>query len=309
MVSRLVEIYSNLEEPEFRILRNIEKNMKKYEYVPIELIEKESKLPPSKLSNCLRKLSTFKLVKRVFGNIIGFTLTYLGLDILALRGLMVRGVIKELGDKIGAGKEGDVYIGITPGYEKITIKFHREGSAPFRKIKRTRSFVINMNWRSMIELAKALSEREFEILTKLYNKDARVPIPIARNRHAIVMKYIEDSIELYKRPELNKKEAIDILTQVLKTLRVAYIDVGIIHGDLSEYNVLVRIPISVNDTAEAYVIDWSQYIYKDEPHAEELLKRDIQYITRFFRKIYRIEVDGNEALKYVKGNMNELSIE
>ena len=305
MASRLVEIYKRLEEPELRILRIIEKHMKKYEYVPIELIEKESKLPPSKLSSSIKKLSTLKLVRRTLGSIIGYTLTYLGLDVLALRGLIVRGVIRDLGDRIGAGKEGDVYIGITPSNEKVTVKFHREGSAPFRKIKRTRSFAIDMSWGSMIEVAKVLGEREFRILVELYNKGAKVPEPVAWNRHAVVTKYIEGSIELYRKPELDEKQALGTLEQVLETIRKAYIDVGIVHGDLSEYNVLIR---AKDDTVEAYVIDWPQYVYKDEPHAEELLKRDVQYITRFFRKIYGVRIECENALKYVKGEINELSI-
>ncbi len=305
MTSRLTEIYKRLEEPEFRILRIIERHMKKYEYVPIELIEKESKLPPSKLSNSIKKLSTLKLVRRTLGSIIGYTLTYLGLDVLALRGLIVRGIIKDLRDRIGAGKEGDVYIGITPSDEKVTVKFHREGSAPFRKIKRTRSFAIDMSWGSMIEVAKVLGEREFRILVELYNKGARVPEPVAWNRHAVVTKYIEGSIELYKRPELDEDEALEVLKQVLETIRKAYMDVGVVHGDLSEYNILVR---TKDDKVEAYVIDWPQYVYKDEPHAEELLKRDVQYISRFFRKIYGVRIECENALKYVKGEINELGI-
>ena len=305
MPSRLVEIYKKLDEPELRILRIIERYMKKFEYIPIELIEKESKLPPSRLSNSIKKLSTLKLVKRTLGSIIGYTLTYLGLDILALRGLIVRSIIKDLGDRIGAGKEGDVYIGMTPSNEKVTVKFHREGNAPFRKIKRTRSFAINMSWGNMIEVAKVLGEREFRILVELYNKGARVPEPVAWNRHAVVTKYIEGSVELYKRPELSKEQAIEILKQVLETLRKAYIDVGIVHGDLSEYNILVR---PKEDSMEAYIIDWPQYVYRDEPHAKELLERDLQYITRFFRKIYRVRIEHESALRYIKGEINEFSI-
>ncbi len=305
MTSRLAELYKTLDEPEFRVLRVIEKGMKNYEYVPIEYIERNSKLPPSRLSKTIKKLSTLKLIKRTIGNIIGYTLTYLGLDLLALRGLVIRGVIDVLGDRIGAGKEGDVYIGLTPSGEKVTIKFHREGSAPFRKVKRTRSFTVNLSWGSMIEIAKILGEREYKILVELYNKGAKVPEPVAWNRHAVVTKYIEGSIELYKRPRLKTEEAKKVLSQVIDTIKIAYNEVGIVHGDLSEYNVLVRI---VLENTEAYVIDWPQYVYKDEPHAENLLIRDIQYITRFFRKIYGIEADWREVLKYVKGNVDGFGI-
>jgi RIO kinase 2 len=306
VASRLAEIYQSLEEPDFRVLRIIEKGMKNYEYVPIEYIERSSRLPPSRLSKVIKKLSTLKLIKRTLGSIVGYTLTYLGLDILALRGLIVRGVIEKIGDRIGAGKEGDVYIGITPSEERVTIKFHREGSAPFRKIKKTRSFATDLSWGSMIEVAKILGEREYKILVELFNKRAKVPETVAWNRHAVVTKYIDNSIELYKRPELSKDQAEEVLKEVLYTIRIAYKEVGIVHGDLSEYNVLIRL-FPEENKVEAYVIDWPQYVYKDEPHAEELLKRDVQYITRFFRKIYTIQVDWTEAVRYVKGEVNELN--
>jgi RIO kinase 2 len=156
----------------------------------------------------------------------------------------------------------------------------------------------------MLEVAKVLGEREYKILIELFNKGARVPEPVAWNRHAVVTKFIENSVELYKRPELTEEQAKKVLLEVLETLRKAYVEVEVVHGDLSEYNVLVKL----DENVEAYVIDWPQYVYRNEPHAEELLQRDVQYITRFFKKVYRVEVDPSEAIRYVKGEVNELSV-
>ncbi len=303
MPSRLALIYEELEEPDFRILRVIEKWLNKYEYVPVEIIERDSKLPPSKILKSIKKLSTHKLVKRRLGSIIGYTLTYLGLDVLALRGLIVRGVIERIGDRIGSGKESEVYLAVAPTGERLTVKMHREGSAPFRRIKRTRSFAVDLSWGSMLQVAKILGEREFKVLVELHGRGASVPEPIAWNRHAVVTRYIESGVELSVRPPLSRGDAVQVLRTVLSTLRIAYTEAGVVHGDLSEYNVVVA--LVEGEPVRAYVIDWPQYVYKDEPHAEELLERDVYYITRFLRKIYGVETDPEEALRYVKGETDD----
>ena len=102
-------------------------------------------------------------------------------------------------------------------------------------------------------------------------------------------------MELYRVRELSLDEAYSLLEGVLRTLRIAYVDVGIVHGDLSEYNVLYE------GEGKGVVIDWPQYVYKEEENAGELLERDVAYIVGFMRRRYGLYVDPKEALDYVKG--------
>ncbi len=302
MPSRLSRILQELEDDDYRVLRVIERNLSRYEYVPVEVVERQARLPPSRMLRSIRRLSDLKLIRRTLGTLIGYTLTYTGLDVLAARALMAKGVIEEFGDVIGAGKESDVYLAVAPGGRRVVVKFHREGKAPFHRIRRTRSFAAGMTRRSLILWAKLLGEREFKVLVELHSRGARVPEPIAWNRHAVVQGYVEGAVELYRQPPLGEEEAIRVLRQILETVRIAFQDVGVVHGDLSEYNVLV---VYRDGGVDAVVIDWPQYVYASEPHAEELLKRDVYYIVRFFRSKYGVRVDEGEALAYVRGERGE----
>ena len=300
MPRNLWETYKLLEDDDFRVLRAVERFQGKYEYVPVELVEKAAGLPPSRFAKALHKLSNLKLVKRRLGNLSGYTLTYMGLDLLALRNLVLRGIVEELGDKIGVGKEGDVYIAISPGGDRVVVKFHRAGRESFRKIRRHRSYALDVRATTWLVLAKVVGEREFKALVALEREGAKVPPAVAWNRHAVVQKYI-DGVELSMVRELDEESAFKVLADSVETLRIAYTRVGIVHGDLSEYNILVRL----EEPVEAYIIDWPQYVYKDEPNAEELLLRDVTYLLRFLKRRFGLDFEVDEVLRYVKGEIDE----
>jgi len=287
--------YKQLDKTDTRVLSTIEAGLSRYEYVPIEFVERRlRKLPPSKVNRSLDKLNELKLIKRSIGHTIGYTLTYMGLDVLALNSLVHRGVIAVLGEKIGIGKEGGIYLAETPEGELVVVKFHREGRRSFQHIKRHRPYAADLPRKSWFRLAKLVGEREFKIMVALIEEGARVPEPIAWSRHAVVQEYVP-GVELYRVRGLSEEEAVSILDGIIETLRIAYQRVGIVHGDLSEYNVLVT------EDLEPYIIDWPQYVYKEEPMADELLRRDIEYIVGFFRRKYRIRVDTEEVLRRVRG--------
>ena len=52
---------------------------------------------------------------------------------------------------------------------------------------------------------------------------------------------------------------------------------GLVHGDLSEFNILLQ-------GTQPVFIDFSQSATTDSSRAKELLKRDVEIICRFFRK-------------------------
>jgi RIO kinase 2 len=64
MVSQLAELYNKTDDDMFRILRAIESLLTKYEYPPIELVEKRSRLPPGRFKRALDRLSELKLIRK-----------------------------------------------------------------------------------------------------------------------------------------------------------------------------------------------------------------------------------------------------
>jgi RIO kinase 2 len=143
-------------------------------------------------------------------------------------------------------------------------------------------------------MAKLVGEREFKIMVALREAGARVPEPIAWNRHAVVQEYVP-GFELYRIRGLDVEEAQKLLGDVMDSVRIAYEKVGIVHGDLSEYNILVT------ESLEAFIIDWPQYVYREQEGAEELLERDIGYVVSFFNRRFGLREDPEYWLEYVRG--------
>ncbi len=290
--------YKKLVDRDFRVLGAVEREMTRYEYVPVEVIERVARMPSSHVKLSLDKLNRLKLLERRLGSYVGYRLTWMGFDILALRSLVERGVLEALGDKLGVGKESDVYSGLAPGGKRVIVKFHKVGRTSFHHIVKHRPYAAEKPWATWMQVAKVSAEREYRALEELYRVGARVPRPIARSRHAVVTDYVE-GVELYE-----YREAVDpegMLAKILETVRKAYLEVGIVHGDLSEYNILVT--IREDGEEEPMIIDWPQYVYRGEPLAEKLLRRDVEYVVRFFRRRFRVEADVERALRYVRGEV------
>ncbi len=79
-------------------------------------------------------------------------------------------------------------------------------------------------------------------------------------------------------------------------------DAGIIHADLSDYNIIVKPDMHV------LIIDWPQYVTKEHPNAKDLLTRDINNVLGFFDRKYKVRVKVNDACDFVTGKTKHLKI-
>ncbi|MEM1638881.1 MAG: lipopolysaccharide core heptose(II) kinase RfaY [Desulfurococcaceae archaeon] len=282
-------------EDDFKVLLTLEKHLVNREYVPLQLIEKTSGIHEEKLQLIVKKLQGLNLVRSetITGEKM-FRLTYLGYDMLAIRALAKSNMLEAIGDRIGVGKESEIYMGLAPGGTQVAVKFLRIGRTSFRQTVRVRAWVRNKPFSTWYEQSKIAAEREFKAVKELISYKAYVPNPIGYNRHVVVVEYI-DGTELYTRPFLEDPDKV--LEKILFTLTLALHRAGIVHGDLSEYNVIVR-----KSNEDPFIIDWPQYVYKDDPSAIDLLKRDIYYIVKFFNKVYGTRLDPESAFdKVLKG--------
>jgi RIO kinase 2 len=293
MIDEALRVFKELNSKDFRILTGIETGMKHFEWVPLEELNKYTKLPFDKLEYRLKKLVRDKLVVRTTQPYEGFQIYFEGYDVLAMNAFVKRKTISAIGDEIGVGKESVIFEAIRQpelaigGPIPVIIKFHREGRTSFKQIKRVREHIGEREHFSWIYAARLAAHREYEIMTTLYPK-VSIPKPFDQNRNAIVM-------ELAKGSLLSKTRLIDpewYLDEILRQAKITY-SMGIIHADLSEYNVFVS-----EDGVQ--LIDWPQYITPEHPQADEILERDISNIlTHFYRK-YGIKRKLNETVSEIK---------
>ena len=122
------------------------------------------------------------------------------------------------------------------------------------------------------------AKKEFKNLQTYYNKGVRVPAPVKVWKNIVVMKYVgdvehpapllKDSIE-----KLKKEIIFEIIEEMKKMFKAK-----LIHGDLSEYNMLYW-------GGAPWIIDVGQAVPWTHPLAYELLQRDIRNVVNFAKKL------------------------
>ena len=286
-------VYRQLIDRDFKVLKFLENQAPRYYYVPMEIIVKSLGMTESKCEYTLRKLHKLKLIRARRKPYLGFYINVHGYDVLAINALVNGGVIEAIGDKIGVGKESDVYTALTSSGERVAIKFFRIGRLSFKHIQVRRAYYLEAEPRKQLTWIKRSmisARREYRALKKLH-PEVSVPRPIAHNRHVVVMS------EIYGIPLSDVKDLDDplyVLELIINNLKKAY-EKNIIHADFSHYNVMV--------TEEGVLlIDWPQYVHRKHPLANEYLRRDIENIVRFFSRKFRIKISTEEVIAYILGS-------
>jgi len=291
-----VHVFRKLKSEDLRVLHIIEAAMSKREFVPKEQIAKYAKLPMDRIDFTLNRLNKLGLIYSMQGAYVGYTLNYAGYDCLAINALVKAGVIEAFGKPLGVGKEADVYDALNPAGVRIAVKFHRLGRISFRQTRRKRGYARERaGWLFQSRLA---AEREFQALKLVHQHGVAVPEPLSQNRHAIAMGIIEGA-ELAKWKEIPKPEKV--LKEVLRNVKKAYLKAGVIHADLSEYNIILQPDMHV------LIIDWPQYVMADHPNARQLLMRDVRNVLKYFSRKHRLKVKSREVYAYVTGKSSALT--
>jgi RIO kinase 1 len=153
-----------------------------------------------------------------------------------------------------------------------------EGDYRFKNVKRdTRSLIAT--W----------AQKEFRNLETAAKAKIRVPKPIAIERNVLIMEFI--GAEGVSAPRLKEEPPEDpqkTYKQVLKYMRRLFQKAELVHGDLSEYNLMTW-------RGELVMFDMSQSVPTSHPLAQFLLERDITNVNRFFSR-QGVKVLPNEQI-------------
>jgi RIO kinase 1 len=209
-----------------------------------------------------------------------------------------RGFIEALGGSISTGKEANVFYALGSGGRELAIKIYRISSSNFKAIQ---EYLLGdprfeKVGHSRREVIFTWARKEFQNLKRAYDAGVRVPEPIVVERNVLVMEFIgknEISAPQLRNVEMNSKEALKVFQQVVDYMRILYQGLDMVHGDLSEYNILIE------DKLEPVIIDMGQGVLCSHPRSEEFLKRDTENLVRFFRK-HGVEATCEQVLSRVK---------
>lgn len=294
------ELIRSLQPADLRILLGAELGMTSREYVPVSRIVRYANLLEEEVGKRLPDLVDKRLLAsgsmRALGYA-GFRLTFLGYDCLALNALVKRGIVEALGSPLGVGKESDVYDAKGRRDTRIALKFHRLGRISFRQTRRTRGYVAERAHTSWIYQARMAATREFSAMKRASRARVPVPRPIGQNRHLVAMGMFEGS-ELSRIKVM--PEPASTLRRILLKLRLLFCDARLVHGDLSEYNILMA------ESGQFVFIDWPQSVATSDPGANELLTRDVSNLVKFFARRHSVFVPVQEALDFVKAKKRNL---
>lgn len=277
-----IETFRGLEPEDFRVLSAIELNMAKYANVPMEEISRFSGMDESEVQFRLKNLRKPRLARRRRTHAETYVLTFSGYDCLALNALVKGNILEAFGLPLGVGKESDVYSVLSPSQETLVLKLQRLGRTSFRQTRRARGYVADRRHISWLYQSRLAAEREYEALQLVHRQVPVVPRPVAQNRHAVVMSYFEGRQLSDCRSLINPEELVQ---RILEAVRKIYLDIGIVHADLSEYNILV------GKDGDFNIIDWPQYVTEDHPESRNLLERDVTTICRFFSRKFSVKID------------------
>ncbi|ORY98935.1 RIO1 family-domain-containing protein [Syncephalastrum racemosum] len=199
--------------------------------------------------------------------------------------MLNRGIFYEINGCISTGKEANVYHAVTEDGQHRAIKVYKTSILTFKDRDRYvtgefrfRHGYSKSNPRKMV---KVWAEKEMRNLRRI--KQAGIPSPdaLVLRMHVLVMDFLGDkhgwAYPRLKDAQIEKSRYPTLYYQLIKNVRTMYQVCKLVHADLSEYNILYH-------SRTLYIIDVSQSVEHDHPHASEFLRKDLANVTDYFGK-------------------------
>ncbi|MCX8154137.1 MAG: serine protein kinase RIO [Candidatus Bathyarchaeota archaeon] len=206
------------------------------------------------------------------------------------------GLLYEMHGVVNAGKEARVYWGKDKDGKDVAVKIYLTTSAEFRKgmlkyIEGDYRFKgVKRDTRSLIF---AWAQKEYKNLEQAYQAKVRVPKPIAVKDNVLLMEFIGkngvNAPSLKEQPPSNPEEVYKLLLTYVKRL---YSKAELVHGDLSEYNLMMW-------KGKPVLFDMAQAVPTSHPMAQFFLNRDLANINRFFSRLGVSVLPINEVYNQV----------
>jgi RIO kinase 1 len=229
----------------------------------------------------IEDIKEFKIERKIFDQ----------RTLMAIYKLLNKGIIKTVESVAKEGKESVVLSAKDKNENWLALKVYRYeycdfksmwkylvGDPRFFNVKKSRRAVV-LNW----------AKREFKNLQIAFEAGISCPKPIALNENVLVLEFIGENGNLAPRlidVELSLEDATYLYSLLLEEIR-KIVSAGLVHSDISPYNILIF--------EKPYLIDFSQAVPHSHPFAKEFLLRDIKNINSYFKKI-GVKVEDEEKI-------------
>lgn len=205
-------------------------------------------------------------------------------------GLLVAYKIEKLNGVIGHGKESTILHATgrdhedNPGQEVAIKVFDFESNVSFKtRDTYTKSKCPSYKFDKLKSKKSSLNkwaERGFKNLKLLRSADINCPEAISLKKHVLVMTFLGSDAKpspQLRNASLSEEQLRFSYEQVIGIMGRMYKVCDLIHGDLSDYNLIWH-------DESVYVIDVSQSMLTSHPNANAFLYRDCKNILDFYRK-------------------------
>lgn len=208
--------------------------------------------------------------------------------------LMHQGFVRTVEHPVATGKEANVFRALNRKGGNVALKVYRQSTATFQKLA---PYILGdprfaRVGRSKRSLRLAWARKEYANLKRMLAGGVRVPEPFTVLDNIVVMEFIGWHDRSY--PTLKELPPDDLQTfweLLVKNWR-AILATGLVHGDLSEYNLL-------NFRGEPVIIDVAQAVLAEHPMALELHRRDCTNIARYFQRHLDREMTPESVMELV----------
>ena len=202
--------------------------------------------------------------------------------VFQLNKLLTNGPLSRIEGIISAGKEANVYLAYNQQEREVAVKVYKIdsntskwmrnyiiGDPRFKKIPNNVSKIIFL-W----------ANKEFKNLKRAYAAGLSVPEPIHVKNNILIMEYIGfESIPAPRLKDIKKiKDPINLMNELLYFIKNLYQKAKLVHGDLSEFNVLYH-------NQKPVIIDISQAVSIEHPKAVVYLERDIKNMFNYLERL------------------------
>jgi len=234
--------------------------------------------------------------KKIFGKIFD-SQTIKAIHVLATKELF--DVLEHI---ISTGKEAHVFVATDASKNNRAVKIFKKETSDF---KRMQDYIVDdRRFKNLKKdrrnLVFAWAKKEYKNLMIANKAGLSVPVPLGFKENVIVMEFIGKNYKQapqLKEIKATKKELENYLEQVIDFIAGLY-NAGLVHADLSEYNILVK-------DKKLVAIDFGQAVLLNHPNAREFFERDVNNIVKFFSKS-GLKISFEELYEKVKLKKNEL---